>query len=60
MLKHANIELLLGIIILVFAWLPTLWVSGWIITIAAILLIIHSLTMPGRAVKVEAQRRKRR
>ena len=44
MWKHGSTcELILGIIILVFALWETAW-SSWIVVIAAIVLIIHSMT----------------
>ena len=39
-------ELILAIIIIVFVWWQTTW-SGWIITIAAALLIIHAVSCKG-------------
>ncbi len=66
MWKHGSTcELILGIIILVFALWQTSW-SGWIIAIAAIVLIIHSMTCRvcfphrGEVAMASVSRRKRR
>jgi hypothetical protein len=60
-------EIILGIIILIFAIWTTSW-SDWIIIIAAVLLIIHALTCKNcnaklasaPAVTSKAKKRKRR
>ena len=62
--QESSVELVLGIVILVFALWETQW-SGWIIVIAAILLVIHSLTSARKSSMEEmpmksASRRKRR
>lgn len=59
MWKNGNIvELLLGIIILIFALWKTSW-SGWIIAIAAILLIIHSMNFSKKE-EAAVEKKKRR
>ena len=44
-------EIILGIIILIFVLWETTW-SGWIITITAILLILHAITCKNCNVKM--------
>lgn len=53
-----HVEIILGIIIIVFAWWQT-GASQWIITIAAALLILHALKYTNCGVNVSSTKRKK-